>query len=648
SYTINYSGGSQDVLRDQTRNGGKWVKLGEFSFSSDSPAQVTLTHTGTAASAADAIKFISSSNEKNRGYVWRAAVAMDKLSQATVENLADRVSQNANLSGETNNASIAFCAPLKPALPCERFDFSKFESVLVDNVNYDRDTATVRKSDLVDYLYNSDDPAQAARYKTKNGVRDTVKGWGSYGDYVSGGAIPDFSFPYRIGPFASLYRWRFPWESYKQLFDERLGYSGFGPYEALLRDVLNNFGQGGWFWSSRWTGNISKTSRFAFHLRTLSKIKLAMMFKRGRGDSNPAQLPVQYSDEWITDYDAAVEYYNKEQKEFSDKLSEYQQALKDAQQNNTTAPDAPVLNSKIMTTRYYDVIVKSTIPWDSPDWMNPSAYDASTPTNTFVPERWFSWQLPSGKGPYTKASAYPLHRWIRDLKGWRPMTYTSYNSDTSPSAWTEGRWYEVASRVWAKKWKTQASYDRYDQLNLPIRYQDPDNPTSGTIPYTIYYFQIRVFGGIELRNEIMVSDPLDGASPDDLPAPILLDSDKCEYNSTGEQANHSSYLRFLGVASRSAPARVWPGQFTLGNPAGRMTAVAEAVVFNNSSWDLWTQDWRAQLVPVSGWEDWQNTLATQLDGLNDVDTQENPDDVRQTLEYLLSLDPQFMDLYLDH
>lgn len=666
TYTVTYAGGEKTVVLNQTKNGGKWVKLGEYAFDASTPAQVTLTcptsdpQAGTTTLlvnvAADAIKFVATSGELRRGYVWRAALAMDKLSQATVKNLPDRVAQNANVAGESNDASIAFTLPLKAALPCERFDFSKFETVVVDNVNYDRETATVRKSDLVDYLYNSDDPAQDARRKTKSdGTSDTVQGWGSYGDYVSGGAIPDFSFPYRLGPFASLYRWRFPWDSYQYSFHQRTGYSSYGPYESILRNILDNFGQAGWFWSGDWQSDLSKTSRFAFHLRTLTKIKLAMMFKRGRGDPNPQQLPVQYSDEWITDYDSALEYYRKERDNFDDKMREYQQAVTDAIANQTPIPEEPKYISKIVTTRYYEAVVKSTIPWDSAEWMDPSVYDDSAPTNTFVPKRWFTWQL-EGKGPYINAKEFPLHRWERDFKGWVPMHAVS--GSVSPSSWSERQWYEIAPRVWARKWKTTVDYDvgylsygnHLTGLNLPIRYVDPNDPTKGTIPYTIYYFQIRVFGGAEMRNEVTVSDPLHGADPADLPAPILLDTSKCEYNDTGDMANHSSYLRFMGVASRTAPARVWPGQFTLGNPTGRMTAVAEAVVFNNSSWDLWTQDWRAQLVPVSGWAGWQSTMAQQVSDVASEDTKtlENPDDVQKTLEYLMTLDPQFMDLYLDH
>ena len=76
--------------------------------------------------------------------------------------------------------------------------------------------------------------------------------------------------------------------------------------------------------------------------------------------------------------------------------------------------------------------------------------------------------------------------------------------------------------------------------------------------------------------------------------------------------------------------------------------MAEAIVFNNSSWDLWTQDWRAQLVPVSDWDGWRTTMSSQLSDMDESAVQENPDDIQKTLEYLMSLDPQFMDLYLEH
>jgi hypothetical protein len=33
-------------------------------------------------------------------------------------------------------------------------------------------------------------------------------------------------------------------------------------------------------------------------------------------------------------------------------------------------------------------------------------------------------------------------------------------------------------------------------------------------------------------------------------------------------------------------------------------AVAQVELFNNSSWDLWTQNWQVRLVPVTQYDDW--------------------------------------------
>jgi hypothetical protein len=32
--------------------------------------------------------------------------------------------------------------------------------------------------------------------------------------------------------------------------------------------------------------------------------------------------------------------------------------------------------------------------------------------------------------------------------------------------------------------------------------------------------------------------------------------------------------------------------------------VAQVELFNNSSWDLWTQNWQVRLVPVTQYDDW--------------------------------------------
>ena len=207
------------------------------------------------------------------------------------------------------------------------------------------------------------------------------------------------------------------------------------------------------------------------------------------------------------------------------------------------------------------------------------------------------------------------------------------------------------------KFTVQREYDR--ELQLLPRYQDvpgPDNTTVQVpVPYTIYYVEFRVFGGAELRNEILLSNPLAGAAQSDLPAPMLLDRDGGDYSAEPEELGeplHDQGVRreeftFLGVASRYSPTRVWPQRFGNANPTGNTTAVAQAKVFNNKSWDLWTQDWQSQLVPVTKWQDWTVRLADGVGTADQIGPQD-PDQVGQVSDYLETISPTLMDAFLDH
>ncbi len=68
----------------------------------------------------------------------------------------------------------------------------------------------------------------------------------------------------------------------------------------------------------------------------------------------------------------------------------------------------------------------------------------------------------------------------------------------------------------------------------------------------------------------------------------------------------------LGFAATPNSAPAWPAKFqSLNYP--RHVGLAQARVFNNHSWDLWTPMWHAQLTPISQYDTW---LATLQDGAN--------------------------------
>jgi hypothetical protein len=172
--------------------------------------------------------------------------------------------------------------------------------------------------------------------------------------------------------------------------------------------------------------------------------------------------------------------------------------------------------------------------------------------------------------------------------------------------------------------------------------------------YTIYFFEIRVFGGIELRNEVLISNPLAGASQKELPGPILIDTSEGDYNP--DDPNHDRGWRrerftYLGVAYRPNRARVWPQRFDAGHPSENVATVAQAEVFNSRSWDLWTQAWRVQLVPVTQWNEWRDELSLGVDeyrALREGGAGPEPDWVDRIVKYLVSIPADLADLGMVH
>ncbi|MEM8784183.1 MAG: pilus assembly protein TadG-related protein [Planctomycetota bacterium] len=113
-------------------------------------------------------------------------------------------------------------------------------------------------------------------------------------------------------------------------------------------------------------------------------------------------------------------------------------------------------------------------------------------------------------------------------------------------------------------------------------------------------------------------------SVDDLPAPIALDLERLPHDADAEARR--TYLYFFAAADQPAQASIWSGLFESGDaeapdadgntPTGvrrpwrRVAATASAEVFNNHSWDLWTQMWHAQLTPVEDLSGWLETMRT--------------------------------------
>jgi hypothetical protein len=144
---------------------------------------------------------------------------------------------------------------------------------------------------------------------------------------------------------------------------------------------------------------------------------------------------------------------------------------------------------------------------------------------------------------------------------------------------------------------------------------------------------------------------LQALPPGGLPLPMRLDISQGDYDPNNPSADagvRRKLFSFLGVAQHTATSSFWQGQFQAANPSGNMVTVAQAELFNNSSWDLWTQDWRAQLVPVSQWDDWTAQMAAGANDASATNGVLQPNQVSTVADYLKRLNSQMVETYIQH
>ncbi len=201
-----------------------------------------------------------------------------------------------------------------------------------------------------------------------------------------------------------------------------------------------------------------------------------------------------------------------------------------------------------------------------------------------------------------------------------------------------GNAVQIANYVWQTDWTYEVAFD--ESIGLHAANPGPPTPGAPAPPppplHTVYVRDQFVFFGIDVGGDVKVRNVANWQSNDPRPRPYLLDLDKADYRTDGER----EYLSFLGVARQTSEASFWPGRFGSGNPFPSVLAVAEAHVFNNMSWDLWTQDWQARLRPTSSWDRWVNERMQPLPGdLATVRDYVDPEEVIQVRMVLERYDP---------
>jgi len=172
--------------------------------------------------------------------------------------------------------------------------------------------------------------------------------------------------------------------------------------------------------------------------------------------------------------------------------------------------------------------------------------------------------------------------------------------------WVDPRDWQVPQMhdwVWRDEFEVQVWND--GELGLPPRTDIDGN----RIPYTIWRVDDWVFLGVNVGDNVPIRNPHNFGSRANLPAPV--DLDHSEVSPTPE--DRLRHLSFFSVSSRLDDALIWRSRFRGAKPHPRMVKVAQAGVFNNHSFDLWTQMWQAQLEPVSDMPLWLDRLEVAAD-----------------------------------
>lgn len=201
-------------------------------------------------------------------------------------------------------------------------------------------------------------------------------------------------------------------------------------------------------------------------------------------------------------------------------------------------------------------------------------------------------------------------------------------------------------------WRASATYETEQDLSIGLprtieRYETLEDGTQVPIyvQHTVYWEMDFLFGGINIGPRVEVRNPYEGFDPDaeGSPAPYDFVHDQMDYDL---ERNMSPYLRLLGIARHRNTPAYWPTRFGRGDPYDGMVGLAEAMVFNNHSIDLWTPMWHGQLKRIEDYQGWVEMLRAGAGDAGDIpslDTTQLP----ELENYLQGLEPA-ADLMLSH
>jgi|GEM_PF-1179405 len=553
------------------------------------------------------------------GTIWKAARALEEYSQATLDSAGILAQFNAGRFGKENEAQTAILIPVIPEIPNLRGAYDDFQPTIEGHVKVWGD------------------------------------GGGSYGQMKrsgkDGGGIPDFAYFHRMGPWARMYPWRHTSTrrvaTGTRLVNAREMIPGTGKTKRVwvgpspmrravyarggksaLPGVGSSARRGGKSGSGRHDGGW-KTVTTGGQYRTVQKpVTTYKTVTDGYTTYGPFYWAMQrvrnYSSRYLPDTKFGT---------YTDRIANIKlgymfpgrgpKALKTIHYANWVIDYAKALElAEIPETRVTETIlyyfdIASSEPESSSNFLK----DGTFRTN----------------GGLALMQRAP---------GWHnPATFDGHRPD--------------AKLVCNYIWKSTDEYETTEDPEIGIEYQggpvDPDTgmPTNPVFQ-KVYVIEYAMFGAIDIGGDIQVANPFNWSDSefDDLPAPFLINTeDFPDYDNQNPDVDlgvRRSNFAFLALAKRPNDTPFWAQRFRGANPTGATTTLAQAKVFNNTSWGLWTQEWQVQLTRVNLWSDWIDRIEADLSRTSLTHGAVGAGDLRQILHYLRALPPEMAEKFIGH
>jgi len=566
------------------------------------------------------------------GTIWRAAKALEEYSQATLDSAGILAQFNARRFGRMNEAQTAILIPVIPVIPNRLGTYNDFQPTIEGYIRV---------------------------WGNSGGSNGTMRRTGG-----NGGGIPDFAYFHRLGPWARMYPWRnvhiskIPTGS--KLVNAREKIPGTGkperiwiPGQAGRRRVIARGGKQplpgrgssarrgsragqasrGGHWATRTSGHQYRTvqkqvttykwvtdgyttygpfywamqrvlrysskyladTKFGMYTQNIANIKLDYMF--------PAKGPkiektIHYPN-WIIDYAKAKEL-------------------------------ASIPETRVTETMLYFFDIASSVPESSGKFLSPGTFRTN--------------------GSLALASR---------RAGWHDAaTFDGLRPDAKP---VSDKVREDGTPICNYIWKSTDWYETTEDPEIGIEYKgpggvDPDTgePITAPVFQKVYVVEYCMFGAVDVGGDVAVANPCNWSDSevDDLPAPFLINTEDFEdYNSDNPDVDlgvRRTNFAFLALARSPSEAPLWSQRFSGANPTRAITTLAQAKVFNNTSWGLWTQDWQVQLTPVNRWEDWVERVADGSAQTSQTYGAVSARDLEEILQYLRALTPEFAEKFTGH